>query len=110
MSTKTVTIEVTSKLEWRAVRSATSSRWIGICDAMNLSIEADSLDELASVIDETLNLVLIDLLSDNMLDQYLRKHGWSARHVPANANEDVRFDLPWHLAAEFGSDSTRRAC
>ena len=29
------------------------------------------LDELTSVIDETLNLVLTDLLSDNMLDQYL---------------------------------------
>lgn len=67
---------------------------------MNLSMEADSLDELHSLITETLHLVLIDLLQDDELNRYLRERGWTARGMPADRRaKNVRFDVPWELIA-----------
>lgn len=100
------------QLQWRAQKSSTSDHWIGVCDAMNLSVEADSLDELHSVIDESIQLVLRDLLHENELEAFLREHGWSPMNYPVRVNpgEEVRFDVPWELIAEGQArDSERRA-
>lgn len=77
---------------------------------MNLVMEADSLDELHSVIEEAMQLLLVDLLRDNELDQFLREHGWRAQDIPVQARpEDVQFSVPWELIAEGTSrDSERR--
>ena len=97
---------------WRAVRSPTSRRWIGVCDALNLVTEADSLDELHSVIPESIHLLLEDLLSENELDRYLKERGWTAENVPPSPAQakDVQFDVPWELVAEGAvRDPERRA-
>ena len=77
---------------------------------MNLVVEAESLDELYSVIDEAIQLMLVDLLRDNELEQFLREHGWHARNVPLRVKpENVKFDVPWELIAEGAkNDSERR--
>jgi hypothetical protein len=106
----TVTIQTTqAQIQWLAHRSTTSKRWIGECQPMGLIMEADSLDELHSVIDEAMQLLLLDLLRDNELDQFLREHGWRAQDVPMEARpEDVKFSVPWELIAEGTRDSERR--
>lgn len=106
-----IAVKVRGKLEWRTSRSATSQRWIGVCDPMNLTMEADSLDELFSVIGETMQLVLADLLADDELDEYLRERGWTAGNLPQSRDvSDIRFDVPWQLVAESARrDSERRA-
>ena len=105
-----IQIEGKAQLQWRANRSASSKRWIGVCDALGLVTEADTLDELHSVIDETIQLVLTDLLRDNELDQFLRERGWKALNVPARANaNDVQFNVPWQLVAESTRNPQRRA-
>lgn len=104
-----VRIEGKALLQWRAERSEPSRRWVAICPAMNLTTEADSLDELYSVINETLQLVLVDLLRDNELQKFLRERGWKAR-VPAQIDPaDVQFNVPWQLIAKGAHDSARRA-
>ena len=110
MMSSVVTVELESQLEWQATKSESSGRWVGVCDAMNLSMEADSLDDLRSLIDETMQLVLIDLLEDNELDQFLRAHGWRVERLPTKHSvQKVSFDVPWHLIAEGVRDSERRA-
>jgi hypothetical protein len=106
-----VQIQAKAQVQWRAQKSPTSKRWIGVCEPMNLVMEADSLDELHGVIDEAMQLLLVDLLRDNELEQFLREHGWRARDIPVQAKpEDVRFDVPWELIAEGNRrDSERRA-
>ena len=78
---------------------------------MNLTAEAESLDELYSVIDETIQLVLVDILRDNELDRFLRDRGWRAVNLPTapNPGEQVDFDVPWDLIAEGSRGSERRA-
>ncbi len=106
-----IQIEGQAQLQWRAHRSGSSKRWIGICDALKLVTEADTLDELHSVIDEAIQLLLTDLLVDNELDQFLRERGWKAANLPTRANvqQPVQFSVPWQLIAESTRDSKRRA-
>lgn len=102
-----VKVEGHAQLQWRAERG-TSGRWVGICDAMKLVTEADSLDDLRSLIDETMQMVLVDLLRDNELQKFLQEHGWRAQ-VPQQADPaEVRFRVPWELIAQGGNDSERR--
>ena len=105
----TVTVQIQAQLEWRAGRSPTSGRWVAVCDAMNLAMEADSLDELHSLIHESIQLMLTDLLEDDELDAFLNERGWSAAGVPApQQRRDVSFDVPWELIAAGSHDTERR--
>jgi hypothetical protein len=104
------TIHLKASVQWLARQSPTSERWIAVSDAMNLTTEADSLDELHSVINETMQLVLNDLLVENELQQYLRERGWEATDIDsATEGTDVRFFVPWQLVAEGARDQERRA-
>jgi hypothetical protein len=102
-----VSIEGQAQLEWHATVGP-SGRWIGVCKAMNLASEAESLDELYSVINETMQLMLFDLLADNELDRFLKDHGWKAMHLPHHVKnpEDIQFRVPWSLIAK--GDGPRR--
>lgn len=109
---KRITIEITvkGKVDWQVRRSSTSRRWIATCQPLDLILEADSLDEMHSVIAEAIELLLTDLLLDRELDEFLRERGWTARNVPStDIPEDVKFNLPWHMIAEGNGDPERRA-
>ena len=82
-----------------------------MCDPMNLAMEADSLDELHSVIAEAIHVLFADLFQDNELEAYLRERGWTATGIPTSAvDQDIEFNVPWELVAEGASDTLRRAC
>lgn len=96
-----IQISAQAKIQWQARQSTTSSRWIGECQPMNLVMEAEDLNELYSLIDEAMQLMLMDLLRDNELDQFLREHGWRAHGIPAQLGpEEVEFSVPWEVIAE----------
>jgi hypothetical protein len=100
---------IEANIAWRATRSSWSNRWVGVCEAMNLTTEAESLDELHSVINATFHLFLTDLLRDKELKEYLREHGWHALNLPSDHQEDVEFEVPWELiVAERTRESARR--
>lgn len=102
-------VTIKANVEWHAKRSPTSDRWIGNCHALNLSMEADTLDELHSLIPETIHLLMTDLFAEDELDQYLRAKGWHAVNMPTRTDGDVEFDVPWFLVAEGTRDSQRSA-
>lgn len=103
-----VKIEGHAQVQWRAERGE-SGRWIAVCQPMSLVTEADSLDELHSVINESMQLLLVDLLRDNELEPFLREHGWKAQLPAAVDPSAVQFNVPWQLVAEGSNDSARRA-
>src|ERR1700733_431333 len=94
-----VTIKIEAKnILWQAKQSATSCRWIAVCQPMNLVMEADSIDELRSLINEAMQLLLVDLLQDNELEEYLRERGWKALPpAPVGKRDGVQFDVAWEL-------------
>lgn len=105
-------INIKANVQWHVRQSATSKVIIAECDPLNLVVEADSTEQLAGVIAESTHLLMLDLLLDNELEQFLRERGWQAHGIPAKvkADEQVLFNLPWQLvAANSTRDSARRA-
>jgi len=104
------TVSIEAKVQWIAFQSSASKRMIGVCDMLNISVEADSEDELRSLIPEAMNLLLTDLLSDNELEQFLQEKGWRALNLPERPDSDVQFNIPFELvAAEARHDTERRS-
>ena len=92
-------IKIQANVIWRAKQSSTSKRWIGVCEMMNLALEADSVDELRSLINETMHVLFVDLVIDDELTEFLHARRWCNRcGAPEKAQaENVAFDVPWEL-------------
>lgn len=106
-----IVIEVTSTLEWTATQSEKGNRWVAECEALGLSMEGESLDELHSLIPEACFALFIDLFEDNELNQFLGDRGWEAVNMPtAPVADDIGFSIPWNLVAQGAvRDPERRA-
>jgi hypothetical protein len=114
MAPRTITLvhqKGQAKVQWRTTKSTASKRFVGVCDPMNLSIEANSLDELYSMIPETIHLLMRDLLDDNEIEPFLREIGWQFPGELPKATEDVRIQVPWELivSGEMGDTARRRS-
>lgn len=103
-------VEIQAKVLWKSGPSPTSSRYIAVCDELNLCLEAESEQELQSLIPEAMHLLMVDLFSDNEIDQFLRDKGWHALNLPDRPDGDVQFHVPFELIAEEARrDTARRA-
>jgi predicted RNase H-like HicB family nuclease len=90
-----IRINVQAKLTWKCFRS-NGGHWVGVCDPLRLTVQADSWTDLMENIGDTLDAMLKDLLRSNELDKFLRDHGWTAMgQIPARPGKDVRFDVPF---------------
>lgn len=104
-----IVIEVSSTVEWTATQSETSKKWIAECEALGLSMEGETLDELHSLIPEACFALLIDLFEDNELNQFLRDRGWQAVNMPSGpVTDDVGFSIPWNLVAQGAALGSER--
>lgn len=103
-------IKIQANIQWQAKQSASTNRWICVCEPMNLVLEADSMEEIPSLINEAMHLLLVDLLEDNELDEYLRARGWQAHPSTKPKGDGVEFDVPWQLlVAGNARDSKQQA-
>jgi hypothetical protein len=92
-------IHIDANLTWRWLR-AQSGNYIGICDALKITLQADTFSELMEEIGITLDALLKDVIADNEFDKFLREQGWSAAGpVPNRPMSDVRFDVPFAVEA-----------
>ena len=96
-------VHVNAEIPCRVSR-ADADHWVGICDALNLTVESETWAELMEDVALTLDATFRDLLAGNELDPFLQDRGWTA-HVPADA-EAVRFDVPFIPALAQPDDST----
>lgn len=103
-------VRIEGNVEWRYRFIEDANRWIGVCDALDIVMEAESKEELHSVIPETLNLLFTDLIADNEFEDFLRTHGWSASSIPAPGDsEDLEILIPTHMIPEISDGSPRSA-
>lgn len=99
-----------SEIQWVATESSVSGLWVAHCEPLGISLTADSLDELHSLIDEACQLLFLDLFEDNELDEFLTERGWKSSAVPTENSDGIEFLVPWNMIASGGHhDSTRRA-
>lgn len=98
-----ITIEVETAVQWIATRTP-SGIWVVACDALGLTVEGKSQEEVPGLIKEALELLLLDLFEDNELDEFLRAQGWQAIGSSSIApGEKPEFEIPWEILPTFGS-------
>ena len=98
-------IRVQANVQWQI--SPVENAWIGVCEPLHLTVEADTWGQLMESISETLDAVLADLMKSNELPKFLKSHGWSLMTPLPERPEDVRFDVPF-IPALMGANGPQR--
>lgn len=101
MGMKTMTIQIKANIAW-GMKRLSSGGYIGVCDALGLTVEGKDEQELRSMIEETLSVLFLDIFSDGEMEQFLRSHGWMARsplptEIQSGIENGVQFDVPFEL-------------
>lgn len=101
-----IKIEVDGQVQWRVTKTP-AGNWVGVCDPFALTMEGDSLDDLYSSIDETIQLLFEDLFEDGELEEFLKARGWTARPMVPGADGDLKFAVPFELLVQSDADTAR---
>lgn len=103
---KTIRIDVNGQLIWEVGRSASSGHWVGVCRPLGLTMEGTTLDELYSSINDSIQLLMTDLMESGELESFLRHRGWRMGAQSEQPGK-VEFDVPIDLLVHAGRDSAR---
>ena len=100
-------VKIEGCVEWRVV-PAESGRCVGVCESLNLTLEASTWPEMVSEVADATKHLLTDLCADGDLDQFLADRGWIAHGQP---KPGTVFDIPIYvLPATDSDDSAIEAC
>lgn len=101
-------VTIDAKISWRGFQDRKSRRWVGVCDALALTVEGKTWAELAETIADALNGLFRDLMDERELSRFLQDRGWKlVGKMPAARRQDVQFDVPFHLARMSLDDQAR---
>ena len=90
-----VLVKIESQIPWRVIRS-TSGYWVGVCEPLKLTAQAETWIDLVNDIAWAMESVFEDLLETNDLETFLRERGWSAPQLPTVVQSpQVKFDIPF---------------
>lgn len=87
-------VRVAANVQWKC-RQGNGGNWVGICDALKLTVQAETWADLMEDIGHTLDALLKDLLSADELNRFLRDRGWVVLGAIPKHLEEVRFDVPF---------------
>ena len=94
----TTTITVNANISWVVGRDLRAQVWVGWCNQLKLTAQADSFGEMLETINEIMTTMMETLLEEGQLEAFLRRHGWGlAQPVPAAPAGDVGFDVPFSI-------------
>lgn len=101
-----VRVDVNGQIQWEVVKTA-SGRWLGVCRPLGLTMEGVSLDELFASINDSVQLLMSELLASGELDDFLKSRGWRLGSQAVQQQGPVEFDVPIELLVRAGRDSAR---
>lgn len=88
-------VRVEANISFRAYRNQ-DGVWVAVSDPLGLTVEAESWGELFHSINDTMNLMLRDLLSRGQLRSFLRARGWTiVQPRSLKPTSRVRFEVPF---------------
>ena len=103
-----MTNRIKISLKCAARQSETSSGWIGECPEMGIVVYSETLDGLFSEFDETLTLLITDLIEEGDLQEFLVSKGWiksgpKVKQSPKSViGQFMNNPVPWELVARHG--------
>lgn len=86
-------VRIEANLQWQCAPAG--EHWIGVCDPLKLTVQANTYGELLDDISNTLDAVFKDLLQTRELENFLRDHGWTLIGPFPHSLRNVRFDVPF---------------
>jgi hypothetical protein len=89
-------VQVQGNIQWKVARSR-DGHWLGICDPLRLTLQAETYAELMEDIGLALDAMLRDLLESSDLERFLRDQGWTLTGTIPARQDEVRFDVPFFL-------------
>lgn len=98
-------VRVDANVQWKILK-ASGGNWVGVCDPLKLTVQAETWAELMEDIGLTLNALLHDLVESKEIDHFLQDHGWRLVGRVPQRLDDVRFDVPF-LPALMANGSAR---
>ena len=101
-------VEIKGDIPWLVTRSRTGP-WMGICEPLELTTQADTWSELMTDISWAMEAVFEDLLETGDLETFLRDLGWTTQPVytPHARFRKVKFDVPFFLRRVDPSDQAQ---
>ena len=71
MQNVVVKINSNTDATWEVFRGP-SGAWVGVCDALGLTAQGDTWDDLVATLGPSVQMLFEDLLESHELDSYLR--------------------------------------
>ncbi len=93
-------VRIEGRVEWRVV-PAEGGRCVGVCDSLNLTLEAGTWPEMVTEVADATKWLLADLCADGDLDRFLADRGWAVHGRP---HPGATFDIPIYVLPA-GADS-----
>jgi predicted RNase H-like HicB family nuclease len=87
-------VRIEANLQWQC-SPAGGEYWVGVCDPLKLTVQANTYAELLEDIGHTLDAMFKDLLETRELERFLRDHGWTPIGPIPRTSKNVRFDIPF---------------
>lgn len=106
MARKRRLVRIQGNVRWD-IQPAEGGCYVGVCDELGLTMQADTWAELMQAIGSTLEMLFKDLCEADEFDQFLREHGWEADgQIDADAIIDMPF-LPTMAQAHDPASAVR---
>ena len=97
-------VRVEANVEWVAVED--SGYWVGICEPLGLTLQAETYAELMEDIGLALDALFKELIATDDFERFLHTHGWT---VHGDYEGVEHFDVPYDVTRRRADDSTRLA-
>lgn len=92
-----IPIRIDARLQWMVTKTR-SGMLVGVCDPLGLVIQGTDEYDLSQNIQESLQLMMNDLLRSGELHGFLRSRGWQALGIPRQpTSARVPFEVPFEL-------------
>lgn len=93
---KRIIVRIDARVGWK-VGKCKEGHWLAVCDALKLTLQAETWANLMEDMALTLDAMLKDLLSTNDLNRFMQEHGWKmVGSIPKHKRqEDISFDIPF---------------
>ena len=88
-------IKIRANLSWRVFQEPEAGKFVGICDALSLTIEGDSWSDFMESVEETISAVMLDLVETGDFERFLMDRGWRlVQPMPVAIDSQTKFSFP----------------
>ena len=100
-----------AQIPW-AIQPTSNGFWVGVCDALNITVQSGTWQELMEDIGTAIDMLLADLVETGNFERLLHDKGWSIEQSRESYESieprNLKFDVPFvPTLAEADTDGAK---